>query len=80
MVLCIGGTVYMLYMRYYVNVIHVVLCTCGIMYVHESWYHDMCIRCVVLYVRISIVLYIGCKCMYGVVVYTECSCMYCVVL
>jgi len=62
-VLCIDGTVYMLYMWYWCTwrimcilymlcCVHVVLC----MYIVKLWYRDMCIRYVVLCVHIFIVL------------------------
>jgi len=41
----------------------------------------MCIHCVVVCVRICIVFYVGCRCMYCVVVYIRYrSTLYCVVL
>lgn len=83
--LCSSGIVYMLNiwylcqfgimrMSYMLCCIHAVLCMCII----QSWYHDMSIRCVVLYVHIFIELYIEFRCMYCVVVYTGCKHIYCV--
>lgn len=65
--------------------VHVILCayhTCCVsvyvvlcMWIVFSWYHDMCIHCVVLCVCICVVLYIECRSMHYAVLYTGWRCM-----
>ena len=76
------------YRWYYVHVVQRYWCTCGILCMSYMlccehvvlcmWHSEMCIRCVVLYVHIFIVVYNGVG--VCVMMYIQCRHMYCVVL